>query len=147
MALPARLSMVTLGVADVARAKTFYEKLGLTAAGFESDSVAFFDMGGTALGLFGRDPLAEDAGVDPAGEGFRAVSLAINLASEADVDAGLKHAAACGAQIIQPARKVFWGGYSGYFKDPDGHLWEIAHNPLAPLNENGLMTLPPPDKP
>ena len=134
--------MVTLGVRDIARARSFYEKLGFTAAGFESDSVVFFDMGGTVLGLYGREALAQDAGVDPTGDGFSAVTLAINLGSEKEVDAGLTHAAQCGAQIIQPARKVFWGGYSGYFKDPDGHLWEVAYNPLMPLDEGGMMNLP-----
>ncbi len=146
MSLPARLSLVTLGVSDIARARKFYESLGFTASGFESDSVVFFDMGGTALGLYGHDPLAEDAGVKPQGEGFRAVTLAINLASKADVDAGLAHAQKCGGTIVQSAREVFWGGYSGYFKDLDGHLWEVAYNPLCPLNENGLLTFPAPEK-
>jgi len=101
-------------------------------------------MDGTILGLFGREPLAEDANVTPDGDGFRAVSCAINLASEAEVDAALAHAKHCGAKIAQPARTVFWGGYSGYFADPDGHLWEIAYNPFFPLTPEGRLTLPPP---
>jgi catechol 2,3-dioxygenase-like lactoylglutathione lyase family enzyme len=142
--IPQHLSLVTLGVADVAAARAFYERLGFRAAAFDSADVAFFDMNGTILGLFGREALAEDAAVSAAGSGFRAVSCAFNLDSEAAVDKALAHAAACGATIVQPARKVFWGGYSGYFSDPDGHLWEIAFNPFWPLDADGRPQLPPP---
>src|SRR5690606_2887954 len=131
--LPQRLSLVTLGVADVAASRSFYERLGFEAAAIEDETVAFFQLGGTVLAIFGHQSLAEDAGVPHAGEGFRGVSLAINLAGEAEVDAALQHAEDCGAKIVQPGRKVFWGGYSGYFADPDDHLWEIAFNPLCPL--------------
>lgn len=141
--LPRHVSLITLGVADVLASRAFYERLGLVASGFESDEVVFFDMNGTILGLFGREALAEDAGVDAAGSGFRAVSCAMNLDSEAAVDRGLAHAEACGAEIVQPARKVFWGGYSGYFADPDGHLWEVAYNPFVPLTEEGRLQVPP----
>lgn len=144
--LPQRLTLVTLGVADVPASRFFYERLGFEAAGIEDESVTFFQLGGTVLALFGREPLATDAGVPHDGSGFRGVSLAINLASEAEVDEALQHAEACGAKIAQPARKVFWGGYSGYFSDPDGHLWEIAYNPLCPLDEHGHMQLPAPKK-
>lgn len=142
--LPARINLVTLGVADVAASRRFYERLGFVASGFESEDVAFFDMNGTILGLYGRRPLAEDAGVGDSGEGFRAVSLAINLESKEAVDRALAYVETCGGKLVQPARKVFWGGYSGYFADPDGHLWEIAYNPIFKLDENGRMSLPPP---
>ncbi len=143
-AVPQRLSLVTLGVADVARSRAFYESLGWRAADFDSAEVAFFDMNGVVLGLFGRGPLAEDAGVPEAGSGFRAVSVAINLASEAAVDAALAEVASKGGRIVQPPRRVFWGGYSGYFADPDGHLWEVAFNPGWPLDAAGRPVLPAP---
>lgn len=142
--LPQRLSLITLGVVDVARSRTFYEALGLKAAAFDSTDVAFFDMNGVILGVFGRDALAEDANVMAEGCGFAGVSLAINLDSESAVDAVMASVAARGARITQPARKVFWGGYAGYFRDPDGFLWEIAHNPLWPLDEHGRPQLPKP---
>jgi len=145
--LPQRLSMTTLGVRDVAAARAFYERLGLVAANFESDQVCFFDMGGTVLGLYGHQALADDAGVPVKGEGFRAVTLAINLDSEPAVDAALALAAEGGARIVKPAEQVFWGGYSGYFEDPDGHLWEVAYNPLCNLDEAGHLELPPPVTP
>lgn len=145
-ALPARINLVTLGVADVAAATAFYERLGFKASGFESESVTFFDMNGTILGLYGRAALAEDAGVesDHAGAAFKGVTLAINLASKTEVDAALAFAETCGGRIVQPAREVFWGGYSGYFADPDNHLWEIAFNPITQLRADGQLELPPP---
>ncbi len=142
--IPQRLSVVTLGVADVAKARAFYERLGFKPAGFENESVVFFDMNGAVLALFGRVPLAEDATVPHEGGGFRGVACAINVESEAAVDAALKHAANCGAHIARAASKVFWGGYSGYFADPDGHLWEVAFNPFFPLDEYGHVLLPQP---
>lgn len=142
--LPQHLSLVTLGVHDVATARAFYERLGFRPADFDSPSVAFFDMNGTILGLYGREALAEDAGIAAEGSGFRAVSCAFNLASEAAVDAALAFAVTCGGTIVQPARRVFWGGYSGYFSDPDGHLWEVAFNPFWPFDESGRPQLPPP---
>ncbi|MBS0243083.1 MAG: VOC family protein [Proteobacteria bacterium] len=138
------ISLVTLGVADIGRARRFYEALGLRRAGFDNDGVAFYDMGGTALGLFPRANLAADAGILDDGQGFRAVTLAWNQPSEADVDRAIAHAIASGAELVKPAEKVFWGGYSGYIADPDGHLWEIAHNPHWPLRDSGAMELPPP---
>lgn len=142
--VPQRLSLVTLGVADVASARAFYERLGWRAAAFDSGEVAFFDMGGVILGLFGRQPLAADAGVAEQGQGFRATAMAINVATEGEVDAVLTEVAAAGGTIQQAARRVFWGGYSGYFTDPDGHLWEVAHNPFWPLDAHGRPQLPPP---
>lgn len=142
-ALPQRLSLVTLGVADVAAARAFYERLGFKAAGFDSAEVAFFSMtSGVVLALFGRAPLAEDANVPHAGGGFRAVTCAINLESEVAVDRALAFAEGCGARITQPARKVFWGGYSGYFADPDGHLWEVAYNLIFPVDAVGRLQMP-----
>ncbi|MEZ5924009.1 MAG: VOC family protein [Hyphomicrobiaceae bacterium] len=138
-----RLNLVTLGVADVARSKVFYEALGFEPCGFENEHVGFYAAGGVVLGLFGRGALAEDAGVADDGHGFRAVSLAHNTRSQAEVDAVLAHAVACGASLIKPAQRVFWGGYSGYFADPDGHLWEVAFNPGFPLDASGQMQLPP----
>jgi uncharacterized protein len=139
-----RLTLVTLGVSDMVRARKFYEMLGFEASSASQESVTFFNAGGVVLGLFGRAALAEDAHIAESGSGFSGVALAHNTASEAEVDRVLTHAVACGATLTKPAQKVFWGGYSGYFADPDGHLWEVAYNPFAPLDENGHMTLPPP---
>ena len=127
-----RISMVTLGVADLPRAVAFYEQgLGLPLREPKSDEVAFFDLNGSWLGLYPWAALAEDAGVPPDGQGFRGVTLAHNLASKEAVDAQLAQAVAAGAKLVKPAQDVFWGGYSGYFSDPDGHLWEIAWNPFS----------------
>lgn len=143
MAMEPRLTLVTLGVADVARSKAFYEALGFKPCGFENEHVAFYDAGGAVLALFGRQSLAEDAGVPDDGHGFRAVSLAHNTRSEAEVDQVLAHAVASGATLIKPGQRVFWGGYSGYIADPDGHLWEVAYNPGFPLDAVGHLQLPP----
>lgn len=138
-----RVNLVTLGVSDVAASRTFYERLGLRASPAGNDSVAFFDANGVVLALFGHRALAEDAnlkaGAMPA---FRGVSLAWNAESEAAVDAIMAHAAESGARIVKAAQKVFWGGYSGYFADPDGHLWEVAHNPFFPIDAEGHIQLP-----
>lgn len=142
--LPQRLTMTTLGVADVGASRQFYERLGWRASSFESDQVCFFEMNGTVLGLYGHQPLAEDAAVSPDGGGFRGVTCAVNLESEAGVDAALALAEKAGGVIAKQAEKVFWGGYSGYFRDPDGHLWEVAYNPVAGLNDLGQLVLPPP---
>lgn len=125
-----RISMITLGVRDLEKSIEFYEKcLGFPR--MESPpTVAFFTLNGTWLGLYGRDALAEDATVPTEGSGFNSFSLAHNLESEADVDEAFEKAVAAGAEPVKQPQKVFWGGYSGYFKDPDGHLWEIAHNPF-----------------
>lgn len=125
-----RISMITLGVRDLAAAVQFYEQ-GLGFPRRESPpEVAFFTLHGTWLGLYGREALAEDATVPAAGSGFEAFTLAHNVHSEAEVDAVIAQAVAAGATLVKPPQKVFWGGYSGYFKDPDGHLWEVAYNPL-----------------
>jgi predicted lactoylglutathione lyase len=136
-----RVSIITLGVQDVARVCVFYEMLGFEASSSSRESVTFFDAGGVVLGLYGRGPLAEDATVDDSPPGFSGVALAYNARSEADVDAVLAEAVSAGAKLIKPAGKVFWGGYSGYFADPDGHLWEVAFNPYFKLSDDGRIQL------
>jgi len=124
-----RISMITLGVRDLQKSIAFYEKLGFPR--MESPpSVAFFTLNGTWLGLYDREALAEDVGVPAEGSGFAGITLAHNVHSESEADAVLEAAVAAGGTLVKPAQKVFWGGYSGYFADPDGHLWEVAHNPF-----------------
>lgn len=138
-----RINIVTLGVADIAASRAFYERLGLTASGAGNDRIVFFDVNGVTLALFGHEALAEDAHQPPAPQpAFRGVSLAWNTASEAEADTVMAHAATCGARIVKPVQKVFWGGYSGYFADPDGHLWEVAFNPFFPISPEGRIRLP-----
>ena len=139
-----RLTLVTLGVADMARARRFYETLGFKASAASNAHVTFFQAGGTVLGLFGRAALAEDTHVPDSAPGFSGVSLAHNCRSEAEVDAVLAEAGAAGARLLKSGQKVFWGGYSGYFADPDGHLWEVAFNPHFPLDAAGRLQLPSP---
>ncbi len=136
-----RLSLITLGVADIARARRFYEALGFTAGRASQESVTFFPAGGVVLALFGRAALAEDAAVADRATGFAAIALAHNARSEADVDQALAEAVSAGAKLIKPAGKTFWGGYSGYFADPDGHLWEVAHNPYFTFDAEGRVVL------
>lgn len=134
-----RISMITLGVRDLAAAIEFYEK-GLGLPRMDSPpEVAFFTLNGTWLGLYGREALAEDAGVSSQGDGFDAFTLAHNVTSAEEVDTVIAQAVAAGATLVKQPQKVFWGGYSGYFKDLDGHLWEVAHNPLfwvGPADDN-----------
>jgi predicted lactoylglutathione lyase len=144
--LEPRLSFVTLGVADVAKSRTFYEALGFAASAASEAAVTFFDAGGVVLALFGREALAEDAGAELAPPGRTNVALAHNVSSETEVDGVLSEAVAAGARLLKPGQKTFWGGYSGYFSDPDGHIWEVAHNPFMPLDENGRVTLPAPSQ-
>ena len=139
-----RLSFVTLGVADVAASRKFYEALGFRASSASQPDVAFFDAGGVVLAVFGRAALAEDAGVAADKPGFSGVALAHNVRLETDVDGVLAEAVAAGAKLLKPGQKAFWGGYSGYFADPDGHVWEVACNPFMPLDEAGRVTLPAP---
>lgn len=125
-----RISMITLGVRDLAASIRFYEEgLGFPRLDSPPD-VAFFTLDGTWLGLYGREALAEDAAVPAEGYGFAGFALAHNVASEAEVDSVVEQAVAAGATLVKPPQKVFWGGYSGYFADPDGHLWEVAYNPM-----------------
>lgn len=133
--------MVTLGVADVARARQFYQRLGWR--GQEVEQTVFFQAGAMAVVLWGRDKLAADAGIeDRGGDGFGGVVLAHNVESPAAVDQVLREAADAGAEITQPARRTFYGGYAGCFTDPDGHVWEVAYNPGIPLGPDGAITVP-----
>ncbi len=128
--MQARISMITLGVTDLERSIRFYRD-GLGLPQMDSPpSVAFFTLDGSWLGLYPREALAEDATVSAEGGGFAGFTLAHNVTSEAAVDRLLAQAVAAGATLVKPGQKVFWGGYSGYFSDPDGFLWEVAHNPL-----------------
>ena len=136
-----RISLITLGVTDLARARTFYERLGWR--GQEVEETVFFQAGGMALVLWGRGKVAGDAGVpDTGGDGFGGITLAQNVRSRVEVDEVLATAAAAGAVITQAARETFYGGYAGFFADPDGHVWEIAHNPGFTLDDDGALTLP-----
>lgn len=141
MTVPARISLVTLGVTDLDRSLAFYDALGWERVG-DNEGVAFYRTVGAVLALYPLAALADDAHISPDRSGFSGVSLAINLGSETEVDTALTHAAATGATILKPAEKVFWGGYSGYFADPDGYAWEVAYNPHWPLDEQGLPQLP-----
>ena len=138
-----RMTLVTLGVRSVPEARAFYERLGWRASSAsQGDDVAFFQMNGMALSLFGREALADDAKVMDSAPGFSGVSLAQNLHSPDAVDAAYAQALAAGASALKPPETAFWGGYSGYFADPDGHVWELAHNPFFPLDANDNLVLP-----
>jgi uncharacterized glyoxalase superfamily protein PhnB len=136
-----RISLITLGVADVSRARTFYEQLGWR--GQEVEETVFFQAGAMALILWARHKLAGDAGIaDTSTDGFGGLTLAHNVRSPAEVDGLLATAANAGAEITQAARETFYGGYAGYFRDPDGHVWEIAYNPGFRLGPDGSITVP-----
>lgn len=137
-----RLSIITLGVADLKRSREFYERLGWRRAMTKSEGIVFFQAGGMALALYPREELAKDANVAAGGDGFRAISLAYNTRNREEVDAVLEEAQAAGARIAKPAQEAFWGGYSGYFSDPDGFLWEVAWNPFFPVAEDGSIRIP-----
>ena len=137
-----RLSMVTLGVADLDRARYFYEAWGWKASQASQPGIVFFQAPGLALALFGRAALAEDAAVEDRPTGFAGVTLAYNCRSKDEADEVFARAVAAGARAQKPLHDVFWGGYSGYIADPDGHLWEIAWNPFFPLDERGHLYLP-----
>jgi uncharacterized protein len=138
-----RLSVVTLGVADLERSREFYERLAWRRGAKKYGDVAFFQLGGIVLALYGRRALAEDARL-PAegGGGFGGITLAYNARSREEVDTVLGEAQAAGARLLKPAEDTFWGGYSGYFADPDGHPWEVAWNPFFPLTDDGSVRLP-----
>lgn len=142
MTVPARISIVTLGVADLPRAVAFYEALGWQRAASSMDEIAWFHTADTNLGLFPAEHLAADANLAPARERFGGVTLAINVATEAEVAAGLEAAVAAGATLLKPATRADWGGVSGYFADPDGHPWEIAFNPAFPIGLDGRVAIP-----
>ena len=134
-----RLSLITLGVSDVPRAQAFYEALGWSGTS-PDDDVMFFQAGGMIVALWDRGKLAEDSGVTDTG-GWGGVTLAYNVRSPEEVDAVLAEAAAAGATIPRSGATTFWGGYSGVFADPDGHPWEVAHNPSWTVHEDGRTTL------
>jgi predicted lactoylglutathione lyase len=145
MTVPALVSLITLGVRDVAAATGFYERLGFSrsSASVEGD-VTFFSNAGSILALWGIDDLARDAAVDTVVDPgtFRGVAFAINVASDAAVDEALASAERAGGRIARAAERTDWGGYQGYFTDLDGHYWEVAHNPHWPLGPDGLPQLP-----
>lgn len=140
----AALSLVTLGVSDLARSIAFYEALGFPRKARSADGVGFFQAGGCVLAVFPRASLADEAAIrdhESAG-GFRGVALAWNCRTDSEVNAAVECARGAGAVIIKQPQKTFWGGYVGYFTDPDGHLWEVAHNPHWPLTDDGRLILP-----
>lgn len=137
---PQRVTLITLGVADIARSKAFYAALGWQPAQ-EQAEVVFYQINGMALGLFGIGALAADQGRPDTKLGTGAVTLAQNFNTEADVDAAYALALQAGATALKAPQKVFWGGYSGYYADPDGHVWELAHNPFWTLDADGSLTL------
>lgn len=138
---PQRVTLITLGVEDLPRSRGFYEALGWKPAQ-AMDEVVFYQMHGAALGLFGKAALAEDQGRPGAELGTGAMTLAQNFTTETEVDAAWSAAVQAGAAPLKKPEKVFWGGYSGYYADPDGHVWEVAMNPFWPLAEDGSLTLP-----
>jgi catechol 2,3-dioxygenase-like lactoylglutathione lyase family enzyme len=135
-----RVSLITLGVVDLARARAFYEQLGWRTGAEPDADVVFFQTGGSIVALWDRDKLAQDSAVRDRG-GWGGVTLAYNVGSPAAVDAVLAEAEAAGATVARGGAETFWGGYSGVFVDPDGHPWEVAHNPHWTLHEDGSVTL------
>ena len=143
---PQRITLVTLGVSDMARSRAFYAALGWQMHPQSQEGVTFYQANGFVFGLFGLGPLAADQGRPDATLGTGASALAQNFSTESEVDAAFARALEAGATALKSPEKVFWGGYSGYFADPDGHVWELAMNPFWPLNDDGSLTLPdPPD--
>ena len=141
--MPPHISLITLGVADVAKATSFYERLGFVRSKRASqESVSFFQAGPVVLALWGRDAQRDDAQAAEFWTGNGGIAVAQNLTSEAEVDAMMARAEAAGARILKPAAKTFWGGYDGYFADLDGHVWEVAFNPFWELDEGGRVRLP-----
>jgi catechol 2,3-dioxygenase-like lactoylglutathione lyase family enzyme len=136
-----RVSLITLGVRDLPRARAFYEGLGWTTRAGPEDDVVFFQAGGMVLALWDRARLAEDSGVEDAG-GWGGTTLAYNVRAPAEVDAVIDEARAAGAGIVREPGETFWGGYSAAFTDPDGHPWEVAHNPRWTIREDGSVELP-----
>jgi predicted lactoylglutathione lyase len=135
-----RLTLITLGVSDLARSRAFYEALGWKTGAEPDDDVVFFQAGGLVVALWSRESLAEDSGVSDPG-GWGGVTLAHNVRSRAEVDSVIAEAEAAGAAIPRHGAETFWGGYSGIFVDPDGHPWEVAHNPHWELTEAGEVRL------
>jgi uncharacterized protein len=139
-----RVSLITLGVSDLQRARAFYEALGWSTHDGPEEDVVFYQAGGMILALWSREELAKDSGVEDRG-GWGGVTLAYNVGSPAEVDAVIEEARAAGARIPRAGAATFWGGYSGVFIDPDGHPWEVAHNPFWTLDADGTIHRPGPD--
>lgn len=138
-----KLNLITLGVTDFQRALNFYEKgLGWKKSSASQDDIAFFPLEGVVLALFPRELLAEDAMTSPEGSRFSGITISYNAKSEEEVDNVLIEVEKLGGTIIKPAQKVFWGGYSGYFKDLDGHIFEVAYNPFWEFDENDNIMVP-----
>jgi len=138
-----RLSLMTLGVQNLQRSLQFYcDGLGWKPSSASQEEIAFFQLGGVVLGLYPRTKLAEDATVEPEGAGFSGITLSYNTKSREEVDAVLQLIEQLGERVVKPAQDVFWGGYSGYFADPDGHLWEVAWNPFWTFDDAGQVILP-----
>lgn len=137
-----RISLVTLGVRDLATSRAFYHRLGWTESPPSNDDVAFFQCGGLVFGLWSRESLVDDARVGVAGTGFANLCLAHNVRSKDAVDATLRQARDAGATLRKPAQDAAWGGYSGYFADPDGFVWEVAWNPGFTIADDGSVKLP-----
>lgn len=136
------LHIVTLGVKDLDLSRQFYkETLGWKLSGASSDGIAFFQAGGMILALFPRQALAEDALTSPEGSGFSGITLAYNARSESEVDEIIADLRSKGVKIVKEPQKVFWGGYSSYFADPDDYRWEVAYNPFFPFDESGNLKL------
>jgi hypothetical protein len=135
-----RVSLITLGARDLGRARTFYEALGWNTNAAPDDDVVFFQAGGMIVALWGRDQLAEDSGVEDGG-GWGGVTLAYNARGPEEVDTVIDEARAAGARIAREGAETFWGGYSGVFVDPEGHPWEVAHNPHWTIHEDGSISL------
>ena len=142
MGVPARLSIVTLGVADLERSKTFYEALGWKRTASSNEEICWYRTADSYLGLFPRDLLAADANLPPAPPApFGGITLAICVASEEEVEGAIATAEQAGAKVIKPPERAEWGGFSGYFADPDGHPWEVAYNPNFPIGEDGRISI------
>jgi uncharacterized protein len=137
-----RVSLITLGVADLGRSREFYERLGWRRSMAKAEGVVFFQTGGMALALYPREELAKDANLSPVGNGFCGMALAYNARTRGEVDSVLSEARAAGAKILKPAQEAFWGGYSGYFCDPDGFPWEVAWNPSFAISQEGSIRIP-----
>lgn len=138
-----RVSLITLGVGDLARSKAFYTTLGFAASSLGGGEVVFMQAGAVALCLFPRESLACDAEVSAEGSGFRGIAIAHNVREKDQVDAVIAEAVAAGGSLAKAAHDATWGGRFGYFADPDGHLWEVAWNPYFPLSPDGALSIPP----
>jgi catechol 2,3-dioxygenase-like lactoylglutathione lyase family enzyme len=137
-----RISIITLGVADLNRSREFYERLGWRKSMAAAEGIVFFQVGGMALALYPRHELAQDANTAAEGNGFGGITLAHNVRKRQDVDAVLAEAVTAGAKLVKPAVDAVWGGYSGYFADPDGFLWEVAWNPHFGMTADGSIQVP-----